>query len=84
MHFDGVQYGPVNETFQIRKFDGERDITSLPVFPLDCDPGKENLYAVLLERGEKFAEYSNPAKTAHKQYKGLTRDKRQEQVRCHH
>ncbi|KAI0885474.1 P-loop containing nucleoside triphosphate hydrolase protein [Annulohypoxylon maeteangense] len=79
--FDGVQYGPVNETFQIRRFDGARDITSLPVAPLEyMAEDEEERRNKLLERGRKFAELCNPSKTAHKQYTGLTLDKRQEQV----
>ncbi|KAI2782628.1 P-loop containing nucleoside triphosphate hydrolase protein [Daldinia loculata] len=80
MHFDGKQYGPVNQTFQMPKFDGAREITSLPVIPLEIGADSKNLRNELLERGKKFAELSNPAKTAHKLYKGLTLDKRPEQV----
>ncbi|KAI8962532.1 P-loop containing nucleoside triphosphate hydrolase protein [Daldinia sp. FL1419] len=80
MHFDGKQYGPVNQTFQISKFDGEREITSFPVIPLDIEDGSDSLRRELLERGRKFAELSNPVKTAHKLYNGLTLDKRPEQV----
>lgn len=80
MHFDGKQYGPVNQTFQMPKFDGAREITSLPVIPLEIGADSKHLRNELLERGKKFAELSNPAKTAHKLYKGLTLDKRPEQV----
>ncbi|KAI1479345.1 P-loop containing nucleoside triphosphate hydrolase protein [Daldinia eschscholtzii] len=80
MHFDGKQYGPVNQTFQIPKFDGAREITSLPVVPLEIKDDSENLRKELLKRGKKFAELSDPAKAAHKLYKGLTLDKRPEQV----
>lgn len=34
IHFDGKQLGPVLETFSIRKFDGEKDVKSLPIYPL--------------------------------------------------
>ena len=78
--FDGVQYGPVNETFQIRRFEGARAINSLPIVPLEYMADKEERRNELLERGKKFAELCNPYKAAHKQYKGLTLDKRQEQV----
>ncbi|KAI1462622.1 P-loop containing nucleoside triphosphate hydrolase protein [Annulohypoxylon moriforme] len=79
--FDGTQYGPVNETYQIRRYDGARDITSLPIIPLEyMADGEEERRSKLLKRGKKFAELCNPSKTAHKQYKGLTLDKRQEQV----
>ncbi|KAH0565033.1 hypothetical protein GP486_001572 [Trichoglossum hirsutum] len=78
--FDGTQYGPVNKTFQIRKYEGEKDITSLPVFPLACDPNKESIRQALLDRGKRFTKLSNPSKPAHMQYSGLTVDKQQEQV----
>ncbi|KAJ5726047.1 uncharacterized protein N7483_007404 [Penicillium malachiteum] len=78
--FDGVQYGPVNRTFQIRKYEGERELTALPVYPLQCDPNPEGIREAMVARGENFAVLSNPQKTAHKQYRGLTLDKHPEQV----
>ncbi|OQE91922.1 hypothetical protein PENNAL_c0008G04685 [Penicillium nalgiovense] len=78
--FDGAQYGPVNRTFQIRKYEGERDMTALPVYPLQCDPDHESIHEAMVTRGENFAVLSSPQKTAHKQYRGLTLDKHQEQV----
>jgi hypothetical protein len=78
--FDGVHYGPVNQTFQISKFEGERDITSLPVYPFSCDPKRDEIRRTLLKRGEKFSTLSNPLKAAHRQYVGLTLDKHPEQV----
>lgn len=38
--FDGKFLGPVCKTFEIPKFDGERDITSLAVYPLTCHSSK--------------------------------------------
>ncbi|KAJ5836217.1 hypothetical protein N7447_002243 [Penicillium robsamsonii] len=78
--FDGAQYGPVNCTFQIRKYEGERDMTALPVYPLQFDPDHESIREAMVIRGENFAVLSNPQKTAHKQYRGLTLDKHPEQV----
>lgn len=82
-HFDGTRFGPVNTTFQIRKFEGERSIKSLPVVPLACYANAGDLREKLEERGEKYAELSNPKATAHRKYKGLTLAKNQEQVRAH-
>lgn len=79
--FDGTQYGPVNKTFQIRKFEGEKHITSLLVFPLVYDVNEVTIHKKLIERGDKFAKLSNPKKAKHMQYKGLTLDQHQEQVR---
>lgn len=80
-HFDGTRFGPVNATFQIRKFEGERGVKSLPIVPLVCYANAGNIRKRLEERGDKFAKLSNPKATAHRKYKGLTLDKNQEQVR---
>lgn len=80
-HFDGTRFGPVNATFQIRKFEGERGVKSLPIVPLVCYANAGNIRKKLEERGDKFAKLSNPKATAHRKYKGLTLDKNQEQVR---
>ncbi|KAK8017692.1 hypothetical protein PG993_014018 [Apiospora rasikravindrae] len=78
IHFDGLRYGPVNATFQIRKFDGKRDITSLPIFPLACDKDEPRIRERLLKRGQEFATLSNAKDAAHRKYKGLTLGKTQE------
>lgn len=38
--FDGKYLGPMCTTLEISKFDGERDITSLAIYPLACHPMK--------------------------------------------
>ncbi|KAL4947647.1 hypothetical protein BDW69DRAFT_109890 [Aspergillus filifer] len=79
--FDGTRFGPVNVTFQIRKYEGEKEITSLPVFPLACDPNQEDVRKKLLKRGNTFAKLSSSLSTAHRKYRGPTLDaKRQEYV----
>lgn len=82
IHYDGNRFGPVNASFQIRKFDGERDIRSLPVAPLQCYQNETEIRKSLVERGQKFVELSDPKKRAHRKYHGLTLDKNPEQVRC--
>lgn len=79
-NYDGFQFGPVNETFQIRRFDGVRDVTLLPIVPLEFRHNSQDIRTKLMARGEKFAQLCDPSKTMHKQYTGLTLDKRQEQV----
>lgn len=64
--FDGTRFGPVNTTFQIRKFEGEKDITALPVYALACDPNHVETREALAKRGHSFAELSNPNKCAQK------------------
>lgn len=79
--FDGNQFGPINRSFIIRKFEGEKPITSLPVYPLNLDPRSDQLRKEILERGRRYAHLSNPSHTAHRQYQGLTLDHQPEQVR---
>jgi hypothetical protein len=81
IHFDGTRFGPVNTTFQIRKFENDKDIRMLPVFPLQCDPKADDTRRYLVERGDKFTELSNPQAPPHRKYKGLTLDKNKEQAR---
>lgn len=80
IHFDGLRYGPVNVTFQIRKFDGKKEVTSLPIFPLDYDKTKQNIRDTLLKRGQEFARLSNAKSASHRKYRGLTLDKTPELV----
>ncbi|KUI64420.1 hypothetical protein VM1G_11209 [Cytospora mali] len=40
--FDGHSLGPVSKTFHIKKFDGEMEATSLPVYPLRLHPMTKN------------------------------------------
>ncbi|KAI0392839.1 P-loop containing nucleoside triphosphate hydrolase protein [Xylariaceae sp. FL0594] len=76
IHFDGRQYGPVNQTFLVPKFLGERPLTALPIMSLACDPNKEQIREHLLARRSKFFELSSPGEAAHRTYCGLTLDKR--------
>jgi hypothetical protein len=79
--FDGTQYGPMESVFMIRAYEGERDINTLPCFPLACDPQANQLREKLLHRGGEFTKLStSPNAAHHKTYTGLTLDKQQEQV----
>ncbi|KUI55602.1 ATPase family AAA domain-containing protein 3B [Cytospora mali] len=40
--FDGHSLGPVSKTFHIKKFDGEMEATSFPVYPLRLHPMTKN------------------------------------------
>ena len=42
--FDGVNIGPVRKNFEFHRFDGQRDITSLEVYPLNLYVVKESQY----------------------------------------
>lgn len=78
--FDGHQYGPVQKTFVIRKYDGEKPITSLPVFPLEFDPKHVEVRKKLTARGNTYLELSQADQVAHKHYSGLTFDEPHEEV----
>jgi len=85
LDFDGHRYGPKDQVFIIRKYEGEKDIKSLPYFPLDCDPEGAELRSKLHARGNKFADLSLPNTATnrhHKMYKGLTIGERQQEHVC--
>ncbi|CAN9363871.1 unnamed protein product [Alternaria alternata] len=78
--FDGFHYGPVQKTFVVRKYDGEKTITSLPIFPLAFDPAHEQLRKELIQRGNVYLQLSQADQASHKHYCGLTLDEPQEEV----
>jgi len=80
--FDGQKLGPVSTKISIFKFDGEKDVTSLPVFPLrfakDPNAGespKQSFRERLIARGEMFVDVIG-MKPMH--YNGPTLDPRDE------
>lgn len=70
--FDGTWIGPVKQTLSISRFEGEKDVASLPVYPLRFLM-KPNIHVALVERGKKFVEV---AAMKHMHYSGLTLDGR--------
>ena len=78
--FNGTQYGPVHTMFEIRRYEGLRYITSLPVYPLwfDSDHQKERIR--LARRGEKFMALAQINRSVHKSYRGLSLDEHAEEV----
>jgi hypothetical protein len=67
LDFDGKQLGPVSKVFQISKFDGEKSVTTLDIYPLRFHPfrkihGVSNLEKsnitelkdYLIDRGRRF------------------------------
>ena len=69
VEYDGNRFGPVMHTFSIAPYEGERDITSLEVFPLRFSDMALKVRNDFKKRGELFVEY-----TSFKQryYKGKT------------
>ncbi|KAM0244253.1 hypothetical protein ACHAP5_006466 [Fusarium lateritium] len=54
--FDGKSYKGVWRTFTIQQFEGEVDITSLPIYPIRFLPGYENTIQYCRERGQRFRD----------------------------
>ena len=69
--FNGVSFGIVRHSFRIKPFDGEREISSLEVFPSRFFKNIEERKAVLKARGEVFRGFTT---FKHKLYKGPTLD----------
>ena len=45
--FDGTDIGPVLQDFYIKSFEGEREIHTLPVYPLRCHPLRKDNFSSL-------------------------------------
>lgn len=78
--FDGNNYGPMQKTFTIQKYEGERPITSLPVYPLEFAPGWKDIRQRLIVRGDLYIQLSRADKVTHKHYTGLTLDEPRHEV----
>lgn len=72
--FDGKSLGPVGKTVSISPYEGTKDVTMLPVYPLNLskDPG---LRETLISRGKKFCWVAG---VKHMHFSGLTLEKRDE------
>jgi hypothetical protein len=83
LDFDGNLYAPVQKSFMIRKYDGERPITSLPIFPVAFDPDRKALRKYLNKRGNMWLQLTQADRSTHRHYTGLTLDEPQpEEVSC--
>ncbi|KAJ3573032.1 hypothetical protein NPX13_g4849 [Xylaria arbuscula] len=54
--FDGQRFSPVRGDVSIEAFDGEREITKLPIYPLRFHKDHESLLKELQDRGQKFRD----------------------------
>ena len=52
--YDGLSYLPVRWTFSIKDYDGEKDITQLPIYPLRFAKDSEKLLESFREQGRRF------------------------------
>ncbi|TDZ24906.1 putative cell division cycle ATPase [Colletotrichum orbiculare MAFF 240422] len=67
IEFDGDRYGSQRELFQIKPYDGLKDVRTLEVFPVK-NLGKEKM-GRLIQRGKRFVDLAN---IAHMSYEGNT------------
>jgi hypothetical protein len=67
--FNGWLLGPVSKMFSITRYQGMRDIKSLPVYPLRFEDNSEEIRRRLIDRGNKFFK---AVQLGHMHYSGLT------------
>ncbi|KAI0105436.1 hypothetical protein GGR51DRAFT_560282 [Nemania sp. FL0031] len=72
--FDGKLMGPVSRLFTIPRYDGYKEVTSFPVFPIQYVK-EDGLRETLVERGKAFF---GVASVKHMHYTGLTLTTRDE------
>ncbi|PWW77821.1 hypothetical protein C7212DRAFT_342460 [Tuber magnatum] len=75
--FDGLHLGGVQKQIEIRPYEGEKPVTSLPVYPLKFLPDLEKARERLLDRGKSFLEMLG---VSHKYYEGLSLSEPKEEV----
>ncbi|KAH6842428.1 hypothetical protein B0I37DRAFT_197161 [Chaetomium sp. MPI-CAGE-AT-0009] len=78
--FDGEQYGPIQKTFMIRKYDGLKPITKLAIHPLDFAPDSHLIRERLIKRGNLYLQLSRVNEAAHRHYSGLTLDEPHDEI----
>ncbi|KAL8387240.1 hypothetical protein RB595_010054 [Gaeumannomyces hyphopodioides] len=52
--YDGTKYQPVRAKFMIRDYEGEKDITELPIYPLRFAKDSTKLMGDLVDQGKQF------------------------------
>lgn len=67
--YDGTSYVPVTHTFTINHYEGEKDITSLEIYPLRFVKDADKIKAGLLKDGQWFRE---AVRQKHLYYDGWT------------
>ena len=73
LHFDSDLYWPHEEVRGIRRYDGEKEIVSLPVYPMKFDP-RPGLKDELFQQGRIFKHFAS-TKSSHRRYYGKNYDK---------
>ncbi|KAI4166136.1 MAG: hypothetical protein LQ342_000022 [Letrouitia transgressa] len=75
--FDGQHFGPVESRFIVASYEGEKQITDLPLYPLRFRKDADEIKARMLERGAKFRDLCN---IQHCEYTGLSVVEPREQI----
>ena len=65
--FDGTNFGPLPQKFEIADYEGEVAISSLEAYPARFDDNPKQTEKALIKRGKRFAEL---AQGGHKYYSG--------------
>lgn len=55
--YDGKSYSGVPHLFDIEPYEGEKDITKLPIYPIRFAKDSEKILKDLQERGQRFTEF---------------------------
>ncbi|KKP04181.1 hypothetical protein THAR02_03699 [Trichoderma harzianum] len=66
--FDGKKFGPVSHSFSLQKYDDFRDVTSLPIYPLEFAKKSAKIKNMLTVNGQTFLDV---CKGEHVQYRGI-------------
>ncbi|KAI5919488.1 hypothetical protein F4810DRAFT_703512 [Camillea tinctor] len=77
VQFDAERYGPVQDFFVFKPFEGQVDITRLEAYPIQFHRHGDGIVQRLLDRGRKFIDISI---VSHMNYNGLTLGDSKEEV----
>ncbi|KAL1854921.1 hypothetical protein Daus18300_011241 [Diaporthe australafricana] len=69
---DGDEYGSVHKYFALNQFNGQKDVTSLPVYPLRFSKNQDRILRDLRARGEKFQTIMDRPTLSNLSYQGWT------------
>ncbi|KAI9680202.1 MAG: hypothetical protein M1829_001439 [Trizodia sp. TS-e1964] len=69
LDWNGKKFGPISHNYNIKPYEGEREITSLEYYPLRYAENYDELRAGFKRNGERFREFVT---FKHKYYTGMT------------
>lgn len=71
--FDGDVYRPQLKTFGIRPYEGEKEITSLPIYPLEHDSNHKTIRESYVANAQNFVDFCQK-KGLYRRYNGPNLD----------